>query len=259
MIQMKKYYYTLVITAITLSVSAQNPAAYFRLDMRYYEEGNEKYLGTSPDIRSDGPGVLGEGMRKYPRRFRFILFNKSKFQDRYEKLYPDTVKINRLYTQSLTADPLFMSYFSKLALPFQNSNQKKMGVSLKELMLVASRFFYCEGIKKDSTINAYICVNLNGLKNVFGKDYTLIEAFCFEAIFESSVPSGQPTPFTLNFKSYIKEAEQKEKSLFKDKSAYLEKIRQYCFDQMAKDKELQKALLAYYQLHQNNLPFELLD
>ncbi|KQC02637.1 hypothetical protein [Pedobacter sp. Hv1] len=254
---MKKHYSILLITLVTLSVSAQNPAAYFRLDVKYYTEENEKYLGVSPDIRSDAPGLLGQGMRKYPRRFRFILTNKSKFLDQYEKLYPDTVKINNLYTQSLAADPLFMSYFSKLSLPFQNSNQKKMHIGLKELMLVASRFFYCESVKKDSTINAYVCVHLNGLKNAFDKDYTLIEAFCFEAIFESYKPQPQPTPFVVNFKSYIKEAERKEKHLFKDKAVYLEKIRHYCFNKMAKDKELQKALLAYYQLNKNNLPFEL--
>lgn len=254
---MKKYQYTLILMAIALSVSAQNPAAYFRLDARYYTEGNEKYLGISPDIRNDGPGLLGQGMRKYPRRFRFILTNKSKFQNRYENLYPDTVKINSLYTQSLATDTLFMSYFSKLSLPFQNPNQKKIRITLKELMLVASRFFYCESVKKDSTINAYVCVHLNGLKNVFDKDYTLIEAFCFEAIFESYEPNHQPTPFVVNFKSYIKEAERKEKHLFKDKAAYLAQIRQYCFNKMANDKALQKALLAYYQLHQNNLPFEL--
>ena len=256
---MKKYHYTLlVILMTTLSSSAQNPAAYFRLDMKYYVEGNEKYLGTSPEIRNDSHGPLGEGMRKFPRRFRFILANKSKFQNTYESLYPDTAKINSLYTQSLATDPLFMSYFSKLALPFQNANFKRTRFDINELMLVASRFFYCESVRKDSTINSYVCVNLNGLKNAFDKDYTLIEAFCFEAIFESFKINGQPAPFMLNFKSYISAAQKREKPLFKDKSSYLEKVRQFCFEQMANDIELKKALVAYYQTNKHNLPFELL-
>ncbi|WP_199118168.1 hypothetical protein [Pedobacter sp. ASV28] len=254
-----KYYYMLAIAAITLSASAQNPVSYFRLEMKYYIEGKEKYLGTSPEIRNDAPGVLGEGMRKYPRRFRFILVNRSKFQNIYENLYPDTAQINRLYTQSLSADTSFMGYFSELSLPFQNPNYKKISIDTKELMLVASRFFYCESVKSDSTINAYVCVNLNGLRNVFDKDYTLIEAFCFEAIFESFRRDGKPAQFMSNFKSYINEAEKNEKSIFKDKLSYLEKIRQYCFDQMANDTELKKALISYYQLHKSNLPFELLD
>ena len=245
--------------AITFTCAAQNPAAYFQLEMKYYKEDGAAYLGTSPAIKTNAPGPLGEGMRRFPRRFRYLLMNKSQFQNQYEKYYPDTNKINQLYTKSLAADHLFMLYFSKLAAPFQNAKTKRVGINTETLMRVASRFFYCESVRKDSTINAYVCVNLNGLKNAFTQDHTLIEAFCFEAIFESLKVDGRPAAFITNFKKHISDAEKREKALVKDPLAYLEKIRQYCFDQMRNNSSLKDALIAYYQRHRDNLPFEILD
>lgn len=247
----------LMVTHFSIISAQLNLGDYVRLNIQYYDEGGEKYLGVSPELGTPAPGKLGEAIQQYPRRFRYILINKSQFQNRYEKLYPDTNRINRLYTDFLSKDSLFMSYFSKLASPFLDMKIKKEKYTILELMLVASRFFYCDEVRKDSTIGSHICINLNGLKDAsFFKDYTLLEAFCFEAIFENfRTTDNKPGLFVQNFKEYIREGEQKEKGSFTNAEDYLVRIRQYCFTRMERDTSLKQSLHDYYTRHQNSLPF----
>lgn len=234
-----------------------NPGDYIRLNVQYYDEGGEKYLGVSPELRTSAPGKLGQAIRQYQRRFRYILLNKSSFQNIYEPLYPDTNRINRLYADALSKDSLFMSYFNGLASTFIHPEIKKEKYTISELMMVAARFFYCEAVRKDSTITSRICINLNGLKDVsFAKDYTILEAFCFETIFENFRTAGdQPNLFVQNFKTYIVEGEQKEKVLISNLQDYLIRVRQYCFTRMEKDASLKQVILNYYNHHKKSLPF----
>ena len=244
-----------------LTVSGQpKPGNYFRLNVQYFEEeGGEKYLGVSPELKKSLPGKLGEAIQKYPRRFRYILLNKNRFQNTYEALYPDTVKINQLYSEALASDSLFMSYFSSLADPFITADLKKATYNTDELMVVAARFFYCSGVRADSTIISSICISLNGLTDVsFLKDYTLLEAFCFEAIFENlKTVGGKPGQFVENFKAYIKAGEKKEKPAISHLDDYLARVRQYCFERMENDISLRQVLLSYYARHRESLPFSI--
>jgi hypothetical protein len=242
-------------------ISAQvNLGDYFCLNVQYYQEGEEKYLGVSPELKTHAPGKLGQAMRQYPRRFRYILLNKSHFQNIYEPLYPDTNRINRLYIDALSKDSLFVYYFNRLASPFLQPEIKKEKYTTGELMMVAARFFYCDGVRKDSTITSHICITLNGLKDAaFSKDYTLLEAFCFEAIFENlRTTDDKPNIFVENFKSYIREAEQTKKASLTNLDDYLAQVRQYCFSRMESDVSLRQTLLDYYTRNRNSLPFTII-
>lgn len=256
---MKNFCLIILVLNFSSAFGQLNPATYFKLDIRYYADETEKYLGVSPEIKLVNTDDFGIAIQKHPRRFRYILLNKSEFQNRYEKLYPDTVLINTLYTNSLRENKLFMLHFDNLTKPFSKLKFKKLVYNKDELMQVAARFFYVEGMKKDSTINSYICINLNGIKNAFKKEYTVLEAFSFEAIFEQFKVDGQPNPFMKNFKTYINQAIAIEKPQFKNEKTYVENIRKYAFVKMEKDSKLQSALLNYYQLNKSNLPFEIVN
>lgn len=248
-------FFLLAFTHHTTANAQVNPGDYFYLNVQYYTEGEEKHLGVSPEIRPTAPGNLGRAMNKYPRRFRYILLNKSHFQNHYDSLYPDTIRINRLYTTALSKDSLFVRYFNWLARPFIRPDMEREKYNGNELMLVAARFFSCDGVRKDSTISSHICINLNGLKDAgFAKDYTLLEAFCFEAIFES-LDKG----FVENFKRYIREGEQANRTSGATLDGYLIKVRQYCFSRMEKDESLKQALVEYYTRNTSNLPFVITD
>lgn len=234
-----------------------DPAGYVRLNVQYYQEEGERYLGVSPELIGTGHDALARGMQKYPRRFRYILMNKTRFQGIYEKYYPDTVRINRLFTDSLRLDTSFMRVFGLLGAPFTGEKRPVVRFSRQQLMAVAARFFYCQAVRADSGIASTICVGRNGLGELSPfPDQALLEAFCFEAIFEKYYTSpGVKNLFVIRFLSFIEEGSHKYVHLFNSKELYLQSVRQYCFEKMEQDDALAAALLNYYEANRNSLIF----
>lgn len=257
---MKKISFALLLTAAIFMTgySQPDPATYFRLDMRMYDEAGERYLGVSPEIRSSATDTLGHAIARYPRRFRYLL-SKTAFQNKYEKYYPDTNRINRLYTDELKNNSSFMTAFATLSTPFFKNDFQRQVYTKTELMQVAARFFYCDGLNPDSSIRSFICINLNGVRNAaFKKDMTLIEAFCFEAIFENYYDAvGKPRAFVTAFKQYIRDAEKKHKHLLPFAEQYVRSIRNDCFDAMEKNTGLMEVLLNYWQTNREGLAFDI--
>lgn len=238
-----------------------DPGDYFRLDVRKYAEDGESYIGVSPEIRNGIKGPLASAMAKYPRRFRYLLLNRSVFNGQYDQLYPDTNRINQLYKQSLARDARFKEAFEALARPFTDPSATRATFGIDEMMKVAARFFYCDGMAKDSSIQSHICINLNGLKpGSFTKDLFLLEAFCFEAIFANYRTAGnQEAPFVTNFKKHIKAGEKQERTRSFSTKDFIARVREYCFLLMEQDESLKKALLGYYTAHKKGVPFTLLE
>lgn len=209
-------FFLLLLTALSFNLFGQIPLSkYIELKVEQYEEDNEKYIGVSPKIKDKLSGKEGKLINKYHRRFDYLLQNKTQFQGIYDKLYPDTNKINILYIDSISNDSNFVSYFTDFNKALTSNVVKKSKFSKAELMTVASKFFYCDGIKPDSTISSHICIALNGVTEAkWSKDYTLLEAFCFEAIFENYyVKDKIRNKFVDNFVKYIKEGEQNQSQL----------------------------------------------
>jgi hypothetical protein len=222
---------------------------YVRLHIQYYDEDGERYLGVSPELVTSGTDSLSSGMKEYPRRFRYVLLNKTRFQGIYEKYYPDTVKINRLFTDTLARDPSFMRVFGQLSQPFLKKENNPVRFTKEQMMKVAARFFYCQSVRNDSTIATTICIGRNGLTDlVTGEDQDLLEAFCFEAIFEKYDQSpGVKSQFIKNFLTYVKEGCKVYQHLFNDRERYLVNVRNYCFGKMENDRALEEALIKYYE------------
>lgn len=230
-------------------------ADYIRLDIRYYVEEGERYLGVSPELISGGNDSLSRAIWRYPRRFRYLIQNYTRFIDRYEKYYPDTLLINRLYIDSISADTEFNQHFRQLAAAF--TGEKIIPVfTVGQVLHVAARFFYCEYVRPDSSLASSICIGRNGLKELTSAtDLTLVEAICFEAIFERFYSSpGIRNLFINNFLQTVKVAESK----FRHKPDYLEQARQFCFEQMQNDAMLKKELLDYYSTNLPSMPFRIL-
>jgi len=234
-----------------------DPAGYIRLSVRYYEEEGERYLGVSPELTGTRNDVLARAMKKYPRRFRYVLMNKTRFQGIYEKYYPDTIRINRLFTDSLRMDTSFMHVFGLLSMPFTGQKTPAIRFSRQQLMTVAARFFYCQAVRTDSGIASTICVGRNGLEELGSfPDQSLLEAFCFEAIFEKYYTSpGIKNLFIARVLSFIEEGRQRYIHLFPNKELYLQTVRQYCFEKMEQDDALATALLDYYEANKSSLAF----
>jgi hypothetical protein len=246
---------------LTLQCSSQKDdlAGRIGLDLRYYEEDGQRYLGVSPVLFTEKKDGLSEAMKKYPRRFRYLLMNKTRFQGIYEKYYPDTLRINRLYTDSLAGDSIFLVPYLQMISPFTGKPATAVQFRLPELMQVAARFFYCQSVNPDYSIASTICIGRNGLEDLLiSADQALLEAFCFEAIFEKYYDKpGQKTLFIRHFLSYIKEGEKLYEGSRSDPGVYLHHIRTYCFKKMEKDGSLQQSLLEYFEANQSSFAFTL--
>lgn len=237
-------------------LKCQNLADYIELKAEKFKEEEDEYVGVYPTIKTKNNDVIGKFIADNPRRFNYLLTNHSNFIG-YEKYFPDTEKINRLYINDLRSNQKFVAYFKTLISPVISKEIVKDKYSINEVMKVASVFFFCDSVRPDQKIQTKICIALNGIKEAkFEKDYTIIEAFSFEAIFEAIEKTApQRTKFVENFLKYVDEISEIEKSKLTTSESYLNQVRLTVFNKMANDPELKKILLERYQKNSDNLSF----
>ncbi len=167
----------------------------------------------------------------------------------------DSIHINKNFCNAITTDT-FYRQFTLLTSGERNNSNKSHSFSVSELMKIASRFFICDNIRqKDTAISYHICVGINGISELQTiRDYTVLEAFCFEAIFRNL--HGNPK-FISNFNRYIKKSSNRNKELFTDFKAHLAKVKDECYAEMEKDKDLENVLLKYYRQNRDNINFKI--
>jgi hypothetical protein len=250
----------LILSLLPITTFAQDFEKYIELKAQKYKEDEGEYVGVYPIVRDNLQDNLGKFIASHPRRFNYLLANRSAFQG-LEKYFPDVMRMNKLYLHSLRADKNFVTYFQRLTIPVTSKKFKRELYNRKELMRVASKFFFCHTVKGDKTIGSTICIGLNGIQEAqFEKDYTLLEAFCFEAIFEAiEKQAPEKTNFVKNFLKYIAEISNREKSNSSTPEVYLKNVRGAVFHLMESDAELADTLMKHYQQHKNTLPFEIFD
>jgi hypothetical protein len=221
-----------------------------------YEYKGEEKVGVFPLIQSQDSKI-----NTYKRRFEYLLANRVDVNvyTLNKKLFPDTTEIHRLFINDLNKEETFLSYFqSTLNAIESNDREKSISYSSDDLMKVASKFFYCHNIKPDSTIGSRICIGLNGIKEAeWERDYTLLEAFCFEAIFHYLVDTEGPFLAGSNFESYKSDAVEKHRSNMTDLNEYLENVKLDVFSKMESDTDFKKELLDYYNSVKDTLAFKI--
>jgi hypothetical protein len=232
---------------------------YIIIKLYPYEFENEMRAAVMPELKADSE------LMKFKRRFEYLLINIpeihlfEKMEERAEigKLYPDTTEIKRLYLEKYAQDKRLVGYFEETIAPITNPNfEIKKTYTLDELMEVASKFFYCEKVLPDTSIQARVCVGLNGVKEAnWEEDYTLLEAFCYEAIFnEFDSDDGQIWDTFITKK---KESGQQLKSNMTSLNQYLEDVKMAVFESMKNDEILKQKLIDYYELNRGNQSFKI--
>jgi hypothetical protein len=226
-----------------------------------YQDSNAIKATAMPELKADSK------LQSFARRFDYLLINVSeihqpnKFETRNSiwSLYPDTIQLKRKYLNEFSSDKKLKHYFAKTYKAIlQDETKKKVEYSTQELMDVASKFFYCDSVLPDTTVQAHVCIGLNGVKEAkWAKDYTLLEAFCYEAIFSDlDKDSSQVWESFGAIKS-------KSEWLFRKKisslPSYLESVKKEVLKQMNNDPILKTTLVAYYQKNQSNLSFRIVN
>lgn len=246
-------------------VVAQSPfGKYFELKVEQIPLSDRTLLNIYPALKpSNGDSVMAF-MNRHKRRFEYILLNRTSFSSRANDLYPDVKAMSTRYTDSLIYNPRFIGYYNRLVSPAALKGNSTMlsvlnegsGFSKKEMMEVASRFFYCDGIRPNGEVTWHVCIGLNGVKEAnWTKDMTLLEAFVFEAIFNTWM-TGSPADQQLleRFTGYVSAAGKN----YQKSGASLEAIRSEVFLRMQEDSLLAGLLNRYYDDVRHTLPFVIL-
>ena len=211
-----------------------------------------------PAVQINRNDEIGKFIKDKENRFQYLLVNRTKFENVYNSLYPDTIKIRDTRARDLTNNKAFITYLNETLKPLQTKDIKsELSYSKKELLDVASRFFFSDSIYADTTVSMHMCVGLNGMEDVnWKKDYTYLEAFCFEAIFYY-LREGKMYDCEKNFKMIVEELKNEYLEKEKSMDGLLKYIQINTFKRMAKDKILTERLYDYYNLNKDNLNFSL--
>jgi hypothetical protein len=202
-------------------------------------------------------------LMKYEKRFNYLLMNvpeihhpdKAAERQKIFDLYPDTLELKKLDLEKYVEDKKLTEYFEETIAPINNPDlERKKTYTVDELMEVASKFFYCDLVNPDTTIQAHVCVGMNGVKEAnWEKDYTLLAAFCFEAIFTS-----MDNEHSKIWDSFVSKKQESAESFKKDITTldkYLNDVKTDLFKKMKNNEILKKELLDHYESNKNNLAF----
>ena len=224
-----------------------------------YEQDGVVKASAMPELKRTSE------LTRYKRRFEYLLMNvseihlpeKSAQRNEIWKLYPDTTNLKRLYLNEYVQDKRLVSYFEETMAPIKDPNiEIHKTYTVNELMEVASKFFYCDKVNADTSIQAHVCIGLNGVKEAnWDNDYTLLEAFCFEGIFNDF--DKENSQVWESFVSKKKEASLQFRQDITTLDQCLEKVKLDLFERMRNDTLLKKELLDFYDLNEANLPFKI--
>jgi len=226
-----------------------------------YEHEGKMSASAMPELQLDS------NLMSMKKRFEYLLMNvseihlpeKSERRKEIWNLYPDTPELKRLYLSEYVQDEKLVKYFEESMAPIENPNIKRNKVyTINELMDIASKFFYCDKVEADTSVQAHICIGLNGVGEAnWEKDYTLLEAFCFEGIFHYL--DKDSSQIWDSFVSKKNESCQQLKENITTLDQYLEEVKLDVFEKMRNDIVLRQELKKYYELNKSNLAFKLID
>lgn len=253
---MKNYLFVFSFLFVVHAVSQElNYCDYFTLGVSEGEYEGMKSKSYWPVVLNKND-EFGKFVRKHGERFDYILFREHAAFDEVGTFYPDSSKIQNAYCQKVVGTEKIRNYFSALSPETLVTWQKADTFSVEELLLTASKFFYCDGLDaKDTTIQWHICVGING-QNEYksNRDLTLLEAFSIEAIMHYLSHAKDPE-FLIHFDHYSSQMTKTRKTGFKDFDSYLLEIRNLCYMEMQNNGDLKKKLLKYYRKNSSNLNF----
>jgi hypothetical protein len=232
-----------------------------QIEIRLYPNTIEMNGGTTAmaELSKSSP------LWKYHRRFDYLILNtpaihapeNGKWRSNLFSLYPDTVALKKAYVSALTDDTVLQTYFQTAQKAILNPQSiDKTVYDSKTLFEVASRFFFCDRVNSDSTVQAHVCIGINGVMDIpWDRDYTLLAAFCYEAIFNDF--DQEFSLIDVAFTENKSEATQENRAHLNNKEEFLMLVRNDLYSKMAEDQRLQKILLTYYRKHKADLCFRI--
>ena len=228
---------------------------YFNIKTATSIVDGKTYKTASSEINKFSNDKVSDFIQDHSSRFDYIINKTFSLVIKGDVTF-DSISLNNRFYKALLTDT-FYNYFSLLTSGDRTQvSNKKESFTVPEAMKIASRFFMCDNVReKDTAIGYHVCVGINGISELeTSKDFTVLEAFCFEAIFTNF--KGKPK-FIDNFNSYIKKASQESKEHFTTFQTHLMTVKDKCYAAMEKDKDLEKVIIKHYKLNIDNINFKI--
>lgn len=216
----------------------------------------EQKTYVSTEMNSSVDTDFGKAIKESNLRYDYLLTRMFRNDSAFMRLFPDSIKIKELFCQQLKGPSPFRNNF-ELICPskFLDKPTARGQFSQSEMMFVASRFFYCNKVNKDTAIVPKICVGINGIKEMKAdRDLAALESFVFEAIFNLMQASEEPK-FLGDFTQSIQNSMMKRKQNITNLDDFLIQVRNDCFRDMEQNQALQKSLMAYYEKNKSTINF----
>ncbi len=238
----------------TEQVDREKFCKYFNIRIEKKISNGRKYSTATTKINTIPNDEVSTFIKNHSHRFNYLvkkIFISEIIKDRNF----DSVYLNNKFCTAISSDSFYQN-FTLLTSGEKNINNKLLTFSIPEMMEISSRFFMCDNIQKsDTAISYHICVGINGISELkSARDYTVLEAFCFEAIFKNL---NRHSKFKENFNRYIKNSSQKNLRNFESFETHLLKVKEECYGNMEKDEDLKITILKYYEKNQYNVNFKI--
>ncbi|WP_299714136.1 hypothetical protein [uncultured Tenacibaculum sp.] len=244
---MKKVFYLLLIPFLISSCQKEKQkfdiSSYVKLNIEKFEYQGKMLEFVNAELTNINDSISSK-INKTPRRYEYLLTNRIAI-DSVSKVLPDSVKAHTIFN-SLLKGKKFQQYFYETFY-----NDKKQDFTKEELMVIASRFFLSE--KKGDVYSTKICVGINGLNehSFKNKDFTLLEAIVYEAIFERLMNENLQAPEFMN--NLEKHRAKAIASIHQNVKDSLLHVKQLVYTAMEHDKALENHLLNYIKENNNNI------
>lgn len=225
---------------------------YFYLDFK----PGTRFISFSWKIKKPASNKVGQFILDH-ERFIYIFNNRS--NETTTKVFesePDLLKLKKVFDFNINRDSIFNHSLTNLLRPICG-NSSRDTFSLNELMMVASRFFYCEAISPNYGIgNHMACVGFNGQsESHWKKDYTALEAFCFECLMRKYGTTSYRNIEDFFYQAISNNISFSRWSNTKVNNYLLLLIRNDVYERMQGCQLLKSLLCSYYKENEGNLSF----
>lgn len=214
-------------------------------------EGSQNLVGIG--ILENYKGNHYKEFRRYKNQFDYLLMNSLQPGKKAGSKF-DTTMAAKIICKELNQNSNLQIAFDLLL----NKSKEKLKINFKEVMNIASRFFYISHINTaDSIATVHTSLGIHGQRELHpGNAFLAIEAFCYEAILATKDKSKYK--YMSNLEHYKELSGNFERSQLRSMEMMLDYIRNKVYHSMSEDKELQEAISTYYKKHGKNTAIEII-
>lgn len=208
--------------------------------------------------------ILSELINDNEFFFLYMITNWTLITDKQEKTsYEDSLSFPKNYYDLLKQDstfndiflPIVINYLETKDIKVENYSDflEKQTMSIERILGTASRFFYPDGIGKNGGIRAYVCVGINGLKDLEEGRNAYIEALAYSAINQEMIEPkfNVRDSFVKNF-NYMNSLD-----LSNDDDLKIQRAQGVMWAMMYKEDSLKNALIHEFEKVKSWIPFVL--